>query len=206
MRPSATPTICGRRAISLVRADVKGKKVKLTGLVGAALYGKKVTIQTDPKGARNSKFTKTGTVTASKTNGAFTATVPKPEGVDFISIRYRAVSGTAKSPSLKLPQRLTSRSVKSAKNTITVKGKVKKSVLGKRNKVLIRRLVCGRYRTVGTARPDKNGNYTVTFASTQIRGVAFYRAESKVLRKPGSKKYVIQYARAIAIRTTSQTG
>ena len=79
-------------------------------------------------------------------------------------------------------------------------------MLGKRNKVLIRRLVCGRYRTVGSARPDKNGNYTVTFASTQIRGVAFYRAESKVLRKPGSKKYVIQYARAIAIRTTSQTG
>ena len=206
VRPSATPTICGRRAISLVRADVKGNKVKLTGLVGAALYGKKVTIQTDPKGARNSKFTKTGTVTASRTTGAFTATVPKPKAADFISIRYRAVSGTAKSPSLKLPQRLTSRSVKSAKNTITVKGKVKKSVLGKRNKVLIRRLVCGRYRTVGSARPDKNGNYTVTFASTQIRGVAFYRAESKVLRKPGSKKYVIQYARAIAIRTTSQTG
>ena len=206
VRPSATPTICGRRAISLVRADVKGKKVKLTGLVGAALYGKRVTIQTDPKGARNSKFTKTGTVTASKTTGSFTATVPKPKAADFISIRYRAVSGSAKSPSLKLPQRLTSRSVKSAKNTITVKGRVKKSVLGKRNKVLIRRLVCGRYRTVGSAKPDANGNYTVTFASTQIRGVAFYRAESKVLRKPGSKKYVIQYARAIAIRTTSQTG
>ena len=206
VRPSATPTICGRRAISLVRADVKGNKVKLTGLVGAALYGKRVTIQTDPKGARNSKFTKTGTVTASKTTGSFTATVPRPKASQFISVRYRAVSGSAKSPSLKLPQRLTSRSVKSAKNTITVKGKVKKSVLGKRNKVLIRRLVCGRYRTVGSAKPDANGNYTVTFASTQIRGVAFYRAESKVLRKPGSKKYVIQYARAIAIRTTSQTG
>ena len=79
VRPSATPTICGRRAISLVRADVKGNKVKLTGLVGAALYGKKVTIQTDPKGARNSKFTKTGTVTASKTTGSFTATVPRPK-------------------------------------------------------------------------------------------------------------------------------
>ena len=79
VRPSATPTICGRRAISLVRADVRGKKVKLTGLVGSALYGKKVTIQTDPKGARNSKFTKTGTVTASKTT-VLTATVPAQEG------------------------------------------------------------------------------------------------------------------------------
>ena len=96
--------------------------------------------------------------------------------------------------------------MKSAKGTITVKGRVKKSVLGKRNRVKIRRLVCGRYRTVGTAKPDENGNYTVTFSSTQLRGVAFYRAESMVLRKRGSKVYVIQYARAIAIRTTSQTG
>ena len=63
--PSATPTICGRRAISLVRADRKGKKVKLTGLVGASLYGKKVTIQTDLRGAKSSKFTKTKTIRAS---------------------------------------------------------------------------------------------------------------------------------------------
>ena len=204
--PSATPTVCGRRAISLVRADVRGKRVVLKGLVGAALYGKQVTIQTDPEGARNSAFTRTTTVTASSKTGAFTASVPKPSADDFVSIRYRARSGRAVSPSLKLPQSLTSRSVKSAKGTITVKGRVKKSVLGKRNRVKIRRLVCGRYRTVGTAKPDENGNYSVTFESTQLRGVAFYRAESKVLRKPGSKVYVIQYARAIAIRTTPQTG
>ena len=79
-------------------------------------------------------------------------------------------------------------------------------MLGSRRKVVIRRLVCGRYRTVGSARPDKDGNYTIKFDSTALRGVAFYRAEAKVLRKKGSKVYVIQYARAIAIRTTSQTG
>jgi len=205
LRPSATPTICGRRAISLVRADVRGRRIKLTGLVGAALYGKRVTIQTDPKGARSSRFTRTTTVRASRT-GNFTAFVKRPKRSDFVSVRYRAVSGSARSPKLKLPQSLTSRSVKSAKGTITVKGRVKNSVLGKRNRVKIRRLVCGRYRTVGTAKPDENGNYTVTFSSTQLRGVAFYRAESRVLRKRGSKVYVIQYARAIAIRTTSQTG
>ena len=65
LRPSATPTICGRRAISLVRADVRGRRIKLTGLVGAALYGKRVTIQTDPNGARSSRFTRTTTVRAS---------------------------------------------------------------------------------------------------------------------------------------------
>ena len=203
--PSATPTICGRRAISLVRADIRGSKVKLTGLVGSRFYGKTVTIQTDPQGAKSSKFTKTTTAKASRT-GSFSVRVPKPDSDERASVRYRAVIGSAKSPALKLPQSLTSRSVKSAKGTITVKGKVKLSVLGKANKVKIRRLVCGRYRTVGSAKPDARGNYTITFKGTAIRGVAFYRAESKVLRKPGSKVYVIQYARAIAIKTTSQTG
>lgn len=55
-------------------------------------------------------------------------------------------------------------------------------------------------------RPDAKGNYTVTFPATAIRGVSLYRAEAKVLLRPGSKKYVQQYARAIGIRTTSQTG
>ena len=173
--------------------------------MGSRFYGKTVTIQTDPNGAKSSAFTRTGTVKASRT-GSFTVSVPKPAKDDVASVRYRAVIGSAKSPALKLPQSLTSRSVKSAKGTITVKGKVKLSVLGKGNKVKIRRLVCGRYRTVGSAKPDAKGNYTITFKGTAIRGVAFYRAESKVLRKPGSKVYVIQYARAIAIKTTSQTG
>jgi hypothetical protein len=204
--PSSTPSQCGRRAISLVRADIKGKKVKLTGLVGSKLYGKKVTIQTNLKGARSSAFTKTKTVKASSKTGSFTATVPKPAHKNLVSVRYRAKAGSSVSPVLKLPQSLTSRSVKSAKGTITVKGHVKLSVLGKRNRVKVRRLVCGRYRTVGSARPDAKGNYTVTFKSTSLRGVSFYRAESHVLRKRGSKVYVIQYARAIAIRTTSQTG
>ncbi len=205
--PSATaPAICGRRAISLVRADVRRKTVKLTGLVGSALFGKRVTIQTDPKGARSSAFTTTTTVTASST-GAFTATVDRPKRSDFVSVRYRARSGGATSKSLKLPQRLTSRSVKSAKNTITVEGRVKKSVLGRRNNVIIRRLICGRYRRVGSARPDRDGNYTVTFpVTTSSDEVAFYRAEARVLRRRGSKVYVIQYARAIVIRTTGQTG
>jgi hypothetical protein len=202
---SSVPAICGRRAISLVRADVKGKKVKLTGLVGSKLYGKKVTIQTN-YGAKSSAFTKSGTVTASAKTGTFTATVARPSAKEFKSARFRAVSGSAKSPKLKLPQSLTSRSVKSAKGTITVTGHVKKSVLGKRNKVVIRRLACGRYRTVGSARPDKNGKYTITFKATALRGVSFYRAEAIVQVRPGSKKYAIQYARAIAIRTTSQTG
>ena len=82
--PSSTPTICGRRAISLVRADIKGKKVKLTGLVGSKFYGKTVTIQTDPKGAKNSAFTKTGTVKASST-GSFTSRCPSPDKDDIAS-------------------------------------------------------------------------------------------------------------------------
>ncbi len=205
LTPSSAPSICGRRAISLVRADRRGSKVRLSGLVGAALYGKTVTIQTDPKGVRAGAFKKTTTVKASPT-GAFTATVPAPDRADYVTVRYRAKAGRSTSPALKLPQSLSSRSVKSSKGTITVTGRVRKAVLGKRNRVKIRRLVCGRYRTVGSAKPDAEGKYRITFRATEIRGVSLYRAEARVLRKAGSKVYVTQYARAIAIKTTSQTG
>lgn len=201
---SAVPAICGRRAISLVRADVRGKRVKLSGLVGRRLFGKTVTIQTN-YGAKASAFTKAGTVKASST-GTFTAFVPKPSAGKFKGARFRAVSGSARSPQLKLPQSLTSRSVKSAAGTITVKGRVKRSVLGKRNRVTIRRLVCGRYRTVGKAKPASDGSYTIKFNATTIRGVAFYRAEAIVQVRPGAKKYAIQYARALAIKVNDQTG
>jgi hypothetical protein len=199
--PSPGETICDRRQITLVRADVKGSKVRLSGLVGAALYGKAVTIRSNLRGAGGRPVT----VQASKT-GSFAASVPRPPRKSLITARYRAVAGGSKSKELKLPQSLTSKSVKSAQGTITVEGRVKRSLLGKRNKVAIRRLVCGRYRTVGSARPDATGRYKITFPATQILEVAFYRAESKVLRKPGSKVYVAQYGRAIAIRTTSQSG
>lgn len=206
LTPSSLPTTCGRRIISLVDARVRGGKVVLSGLVGSQLYGKKVTIQTDPKGAHASGFRKSTTVTSSKRTGEFTARVPKPRSGDYITVRYRAISGGATSRGLKLPQSLSSKSVKSDKGTITVKGQVKTSLLGKRNKVLIRRLACGRYRTVGSARPDAKGRYKITFKSTDLRGVSLFRAEASVLVRPTSKHYVTQYARAISIRVTKQTG
>ena len=192
-------TICGRRSISLLRATVKGRKVRLAGLVGSKLYGKKITIH-------NNYGSRKITVRASAT-GNFSARVARPRRKDFVRARYRARSGAARSPKLKLPQSLTSSSIKAAAGRITVRGKVKKSVLGKRNNVVIRRLVCGRYRIVGSARPDAKGRYKVSFAgASTLDSVAFYRAEAKVLRNPRSKVYVTQYARAIAIRVSSETG
>src|SRR3712207_7298581 len=48
--------------------------------------------------------------------------------------------------------------------TITLRGKVKRNLLGKkRNAVVVKRIVCGRYTKVGQAKPKKNGSYTVRF-------------------------------------------
>ena len=87
-----------------------------------------------------------------------------------------------------------------------VRGHVKRSLLGRRNPVVVKRLVCGRYRSVGSAKPDRKGHYVVRFTVPSNVGAALFRAETTVLNKPGSRRYVKQYARAIRIKLTDQTG
>ena len=107
---------------------------------------------------------------------------------------------------LKLPQSLASTSVRKAGQTIEVRGAVKRALLGKRNAVVVKRLVCGRYQTVGSAKPSKRGAYVVRFKTPALGAAALYRAESRVLAKPHSKRYVKQFARAVGITLTGQTG
>ncbi len=210
----ATPTpggvkadaLCGRRAISLVRADLRRGKVRLTGLVSVALANRPVTIWANFRNGRRTALRKIATVRANS-RGQFSATVARPRGARLFELaRYQARIGRTKSPSLKLPQSLTSSSARLSAGKITIRGKVKRSLLGKRNRVVIKRLVCGRYRTVGSARPNRRGGYTVTFTAPRFGNVAFYRAESRVRARPGAKKYVTQYARAISISLNGQTG
>ncbi len=200
--PSSAPAVCGRRAISLVRADRRGKKVKLTGLVGAALYGKTVTIQTDPKGARASAFTKTATVKASST-GSFTrhgahrtrpttprsATAPRPA--------HLAGPEAAAVADLEVGEVGQGHDHGHGHGQEVGAGQAQP---GQDPPAGVRSLPHGRLR-----QPDSNGSYTITFKATEIRGVSLYRAEGRVLRKAGSNTYVTQYARAIAIKTASRT-
>jgi len=109
---------------------------------------------------------------------------------------------------VKLPQSLTSRSVQTSGGQIEIRGRVKRSLLGRRNVVRVKKLVCGRYHNVGSARPDRKGNYVVRFNAPPFGTSAFYRAETFVLNKARGrgKHYVKQYARAISITVTGQTG
>ena len=122
--------------------------------------------------------------------------------------RFQARVGSFRSTNLKLPQSLTSRSVQTQGGQIEVRGRVKRSLLGRRNPVVVKKLVCGRYRTVGSARPNRKGNYVVRFNAPALGTAAFYRAEARVLNKARGrgKHYVKQYARAISITVTGQTG
>jgi len=200
---------CVRRPISLVRADPKGNKVVLRGLVAPKYVNRSVQILANYK-AKASKAFKLATVKP-KSNGEFTATIKRPKGKQFVNARYRAKVASFRSPALKLPQSLVSRSVKQVGSRIEVRGRIKRSLLGKRNPVVVKRLVCGRYRTVGKAKPDRKGNYVVKFtlpaATASTTRSALFRAEGSVLlNRKGSKRYVKQYARAISIRLTNQTG
>ena len=83
---------------------------------------------------------------------------------------------------------------------LELRGQVDRKLLGKRNAVVVKRILCGKYTTVGQAKPNRRGAYTVRFpAPATTGGAALYRAESRVLARPGSKRYVKQFARAIGI-------
>jgi hypothetical protein len=197
--------LCGRRAISLVRADARGGKVVLRGLVSARMAGRSVTILANYKPAKGSALHKLATVKPNAA-GQFTARVKRPPARLFNKARFQARVGSSRSVALKLPQSLASSSVRQQADTIVLRGKVKRSVLGKRHPVIVRRLVCGHYQRVGQAKPDRRGNYVVRFKAPALGAAALYRAETRVLARPGSKRYVRQFARAIGITLTGQTG
>jgi hypothetical protein len=96
--------------------------------------------------------------------------------------------------------------VRKVGTTIELRGAVERALLGKRNVVVVKRLVCGRYQTVGSAKPNVRGAYVVRFPAPALGAAALYRAESEVLAKPHSQRYVKQFARAIGITLTGQTG
>jgi hypothetical protein len=197
--------LCGRRVISLVRADPKGKKAVLSGLVAAKYANQEVSILANYKPAGKSAFGKIATVRANAA-GEFKATVKGPSRKFFNKARFQAQVDKAKSVKLRLPQSLASTSVKLSGGQIVLKGKVKKALLGDRKPVIVKRVLCGRYLTVGKAKPKRSGSYTVRFDAPGQAVAALYRAETRVLRAPRSKKYRKQYARAIGITLTNQTG
>jgi hypothetical protein len=190
--------LCGERTISLVRADVRGSKVVLSGIVATSVAGQKVELSVRYVGGK-AKAQKLGSVTPGA-DGQFQARVKKPSRKLFNVARYRAQVGSARSVELKLPQSLASSSLKQvAGGMLELRGQVDRTVLGKRNPVVIKRILCGKYTTVGQAKPNKKGVYAVRFPSPPSQGSALYRAETKVLARPGSKRYVKQFARAIGI-------
>ena len=198
---NAPGTVCGRRAISLVRAFSRGRRVRLDGLVGSAFYGKKVAIYARSGG----RSRKVKTVRATRI-GTFKASVRRPRGRRFVTARYFAKAGSKKSALLKLPQSLKSTSIKKSGDEITIRGRVKRALVGDRRRVKIQRLVCGHYKTVGSSRPSASGHYSLTFEAPRLGGVAYYRARGVVLNKPGGRRHVVQYARAVRIRLSAQTG
>jgi DNA-binding beta-propeller fold protein YncE len=190
--------LCGRRAISLVRADVKGGRVVLRGIVSARFAGRRVSILANYGAAKAGRFNQVTTVRPGG-DGQFTARVTRPPSRLFVRARFRARVSRFNSVALKLPQSLASSSIKQRGNQLVLRGQVKRSVLGKRNPVLVRRLVCGHYQTVGSVRPNRRGAYTLRFPAPSLTSAALYRAEAKVLARPGSRRYVKQFARAIGI-------
>jgi predicted outer membrane repeat protein len=196
--------LCGRRPLSLVRADARGRRVVLTGLVGGQLAGQRVDLFVRYLRG-GGKRTKLATVTPGA-DGQFVARVKGPPRRLFNAARYQARVDDARSVELKLPQSLESTSIRQDGDTIELRGRVDRPLLGRRNQVVIKRVLCGQYQTVGQARPNRRGVYVVRFAAPEIALAALYRAETRVLARPDSTRYVRQFARAVSITLTGQSG
>jgi hypothetical protein len=203
--PLSPKSSCLRREISLVRADVRRRRVVLSGLVQPRFVGQPIRILANYRAAKAGALTRLATV-RSNAAGQFKATVRRPARKTFNKARFRAQVDRFRSAPLKLPQSLSSTSIKQVGGQIVLRGKVKRSLLGRRNRVTIKRLVCGRYRTVAGARPGRNGRYVTRFSVPANVAVALFRAETRVLSRPRGRRYVKQYARAISITLTSSTG
>ena len=189
--------LCGERTISLVRADVRGSRVVLSGIVARSVAGQRVSLSVRYLGG-GGRPEQLGRVTPGA-DGQFQARVKKPSARLFNRARYRATVGSVRSVELKLPQSLASSSLRRAGGTLELRGQVSRPVLGKRNPVVVKRILCGQYQTVGQAKPNRRGVYVVRFPAPAGGGSALYRAESRVLARPGSKRYVKQFARAVGI-------
>jgi hypothetical protein len=192
---------CGRRELSLVRADLRGGRVVLTGLVAPRLAGSRVALSAT-FGKRRVSL---GSVRP-RADGQFTARVKAPSRRLRGRARYQAAVGKSRSVKLKLAQSLESTSVKLKGGNVELRGTVKRSLLGKRNKVVIKRLVCGKLQATTTAKPNRRGVYVARFKAPALASAALYRAETRVLSRPGSRRYVRQFARAIGITIKPETG
>jgi hypothetical protein len=196
---------CSRRPISLIRASRKGRKVVLSGLVVKSLAGRRVAIYGNyGRGNRIGRSRRLGSA-KSNSKGQFKVTVRGPARRIAKRARYRAKVGKRRSTVLKLFQQMATTSVKLSGGQITVRGKIKRSLVGRRNRVVVKRLLCGRYKRLGSARPKRNGRYVVKFKAPLQADVALYRAEARILERPHGK-YVKRYARALGITLTDQTG
>lgn len=191
--------LCGRRAISLISATKVGKRVRLHGVVGKAQRSTKVEIY---EGKR-----RIASVTPSAADGQFSASVKAPPRKRYARARYSARTGASRSVALKLPQSLESTSIRlaGATSTLEIRGKVFGPKAKRPQPVIVRRILCGRYETVGQVRPSRNGSYRLRFAAPDA-AAGLYRAETRLPARKGSKRLKRAYARAVAISLDERSG
>ena len=192
--------LCGQRTISLVRADVRGRRVVLSGIVAASVAGQRVRLSVRYLGGRGKAEQ------ARQRHAGRGRPVPGArEAAAAEALQLRPLPGarsaSARSVELKLPQSLASSSLRqAAAGCSSCAARWTAPLLGKRNAVVVKRILCGQYTTVGQAKPNRRGVYVVRFPAPATRAAsALYRAESRVLARPGSKRYVRQFARALGI-------
>jgi hypothetical protein len=175
---------CPQRKLTLIDVLVRGNRVALLGAADKSLIGRKVTI-TSLGDHRRAASAIVGS------DGFFGTTAALPARRIRFTNRalYMASIGATRSQSLKLTRRMVVDSIVSRMGKVVMHARIIKPLALPIAAILLqRRVSCSSAVTVKRIRPDRNGNFTATFAAPAHAQAAVYLAVTRVRQNTHSRK------------------
>jgi hypothetical protein len=166
----------------LTNAVSTGKRVLLEGVAAQQFTGQKVTIVFGPRSQRVAS-------TFVRPNGTFSTSAPLPARNLRRSnkARYQAVTGPARSLSLKLFRRMRVTRIQVRNGTATISGSVIRPLAKPaRPIILTRRVDCKHDMVVKRLQPKPDGSFQTTVAVTKDVKAGVYRFNTVVPKTPTS--------------------
>lgn len=175
---------CSSRDVDMIDVYGTGGRTYIQGVAQRKYVGKTATIYL----AHGKK--KVGTVKVGE-DGLFSTKVALPPKKIRTTnkARYYAVVEGRRTRALKFARRMETRSLTATSSSVTFRGRVVGPLQKRQQAVTIKqRLGCKTYKTVGTAKPDSKGNFTVKIKAPAGDGAVIYRAQTKVGKKRNAKR------------------
>jgi hypothetical protein len=177
---------CTRSTVALIDVVRAGRRVRITGQAPPADAGKSVKLFLADKRRKTAKPALVGSAKVGPT-GTFAATLRGPSGkIQIPQYIAQGVDGKRSKP-LELDRRMLVDALTAARGRITVRGHVTKPLPKKAGQVVTITVQkdCARATVVGTAKLDKRGRFSLSFAAPAGVPEVLVRAGTKVPTRAG---------------------